>query len=120
MRSIIIESYHYESDLISLHGKFLSMECERKIVRLSNNQMKLFICLTKKINEKKEIIDIIWGDEEKNKETEKKFNKLIYRTRLTLSKAGFPSDMLLTIPHFGVCLNQSFLTISPPKFGHII
>lgn len=120
MKNINIDFYHYESDIISLHGKVLSMKRENKSVRLSNNQMKLFICLTGKINEKKKIIDIIWGDEGKNKETEKKFNKLIYRTRLTLSKAGFPSDMFLTIPHFGVCLNQSCLTMSPPKFGYII
>ena len=93
------------------------MKRENKTVRLSNNQMRLFICLTNKINEKKEIIDVIWGNEEKNKT---KFNKLIYRTRLTLNQAGFPSDMLLTIPHFGVCIHQSFLSTSPSKFGLII
>lgn len=120
MRSIIIDLYRYESDLISLHGKVLSMKCGKETVRLSNNQIKLFICLTHKINEKQEIIDMIWGDEEKIKRNEIKFNKLIYRTRLTLTQAGFPADMLLTIPHFGVCINQLFLSISPPPFGHII
>lgn len=120
MKNIVIDSYRYESDFISLHGKFLSMKCGGGTVRLSKNQMKLFICLTKKINEKQEIIDMIWGKKEKNKENETKFNKLIYRTRITLTQANFPSDMLLTIPHFGVCINQSLLSITPPRFGHII
>lgn len=117
MKNINIDSYHYESDIISLHGKVLSMKRENKSVHLSNSQMKLFICLTSKINEKKKIIDMIWGNEEKN---ETRLNKLIYRTRITLIKANFPSDMVLTIPHYGVCINQSFLSTTPIQFRHMI
>lgn len=120
MRKIIIESYHYESDMILLNGKVLSMKNGKEIVHLSSNQMKLFICLTKRVHEKKEIIAMIWGSKEEKNKNEIKFNKLIYRTRLTLIKSGFPSDMILTIPHFGICINQSFLSTSPSHFDHII
>lgn len=120
MKNITPDLYHYESDMISLQGKILLMKRGNGKVRLSNNQMKLFICLTSKVNEKNKIIDVIWGSDEKNKKNEMKFNKLIYRTRLSLLQAGFPPDMLLTIPHFGVCIHQSFLSVSPQHFEHII
>ncbi len=37
---------------------------------------------------------------------ERSYNKLIYRTRIKLIKAGFPRDLILTIPKTGVYLNN--------------
>ncbi len=81
-----------------------------KITTLSKNQTKLLQCLLSGKEKKEQIIDFIWG-ERGGGGNDSKYTQLILRTRNKMISAGFPSDSILTITNFGVCLNES---PSPP------
>lgn len=96
----------YSYNKISLVGDIVYYNKSNKMAKLSKNQVKLFHCLLNGQGEKSQIIDFIWGDGSLT-ETEFKYNQLICRTRSKLTRSGFPSDIILTIPKFGVCINKS-------------
>ncbi|MBE0150347.1 hypothetical protein [Serratia sp. PL7] len=102
-------SYLEDSSLILDNNKLITKD-ERKEAILSKNQKYLLLCLMKKINEKNEIISCIWdkGNCKKNS-----YNQLIYQTRELLTRSGFPPNIIITIPRYGVYLNQEMLTTKP-------
>ncbi|HHQ6559275.1 TPA: winged helix-turn-helix domain-containing protein [Serratia fonticola] len=81
-----------------------------KLATLSKNQAKLLHCLLCGQGKKEQVIETIWGGGN-TIQNESKYIQLILRTRSKLSQSGFPSDTILTIKKFGVCLNES---PSPP------
>ncbi|WP_199063782.1 hypothetical protein [Serratia sp. ASV30] len=62
----------------------------------------------KGINEKRRIIELVWGGEDVNAK-EMHYHQLIHKTRTRLTKKGFPNDFIMTIPRYGLCLNKDFL-----------
>lgn len=91
---------------ISMVGDVVYYNKNNKMAKLSKNQIKLFHCLLNGMGEKSQIINFIWGGGSLT-ETEFKYNQLICRTRSKLTRSGFPSDIILTIPKFGVCINKA-------------
>lgn len=63
MKEQIESISHLEVNKVAIHGKKLKIKNTNTEIILSKNQKKLLLCLMKKINEKRVIIEIIWGKE---------------------------------------------------------
>lgn len=80
----------------------------QKSVKLTKNQSKLFFCLLNEIQEKKDIIHYIWGGENQD---DSAYRQLVRRTRKLLSDKGFPEETIMTISHYGLCINNEIFNI---------
>ncbi|CAI1000658.1 winged helix-turn-helix domain-containing protein [Serratia fonticola] len=110
MNNEIKGTSYFENDSLILENNKLITKNEKIEAVLGKNQKYLLLCLMKKINEKNEIISCIWDKGNCNKNS---YNQLIYQTRELLARSGFPPNMIVTIPRYGVYLNQEPLTTQP-------
>ncbi|HGM5491176.1 TPA: transcriptional regulator [Serratia fonticola] len=103
------QNYLYlENDTLILNGSRLKLKNTGVQILLGRNQTKLMNCLIKGINAKKDIIQIIWGHEQK-KSKENNYNQLVFQTRALLNSKGIVENVILTIPRYGLCLNKNLL-----------
>lgn len=108
MKEQIESISHLELNKVAIHGEKLKIKNTSTEIKLSKNQKKLLLCLMKKINDKRVIIEIIWGKGECDS-NEMNYHQLIYKTRKKLVSKGIPDDFIMTIPRYGLCLNMEFV-----------
>ena len=108
MKTEFIEMINFENEKLSLRERKLQIKNSDIMAIISKNQRKLMLCLMQEINDKNEIIELIWGNK-KSKSKESNYNQLVYQTRSLLAKNGFPDDLIITIHRYGLCLNHQFL-----------
>ena len=98
----------FENDALILKSRVLQLKGKNIVAALSKNQTLLIYCLVKKINDRDMVINYIWpGEPTVGKEN--CYHQLIYKTRRALNKNGFPSDIILTLSGFGVCIHRDYL-----------
>lgn len=97
----------FENDMLLLKSRILQLKGQSTVVALSKNQALLVYCLMNKINEKALLIEYIWPKQNHDL-MEGRYNQLICKTRRTLNDNGFPSDFILTLKGYGLCLNSDF------------
>ncbi|WP_158510607.1 winged helix-turn-helix domain-containing protein [Serratia rubidaea] len=106
MKNINTEIKRTGTSNLFLEGRVLYLKSEHRKTTISKNQEKLIQCLLNGVFEKEEIINFIWGL--KNKKNN--YNQLIHQFRKQLSSKGFPDDLIITIPRYGLCLNKYWLS----------
>lgn len=100
---------YFENDILVLDVKKLILKRHNKKIALSKYQTRLIDALIKGINEKNEIMAMVWNNN-LSKPKENSFNQLIFRTRMLLNENGLPDDFIMTIPCYGLCINKNYLT----------
>lgn len=98
----------FENDIMSLTTRVLTLKRLNSVAELSKNQTKLIYALINKINDKFLIISYIWPSQDVKKK-QSSYSQLVYHTRLLLKERGFPQDFIITLPGYGLCLNNAFL-----------
>ncbi|CAI1927314.1 Uncharacterised protein [Serratia quinivorans] len=75
-------------------------------VMLNENQKRLLTCLFKNINCKRKIINIVWY-ENHQKISDNNYHQLVFKLRVLFQKNDIASDLIITIPYYGLKLNES-------------
>lgn len=73
---------------------------------LNESQKRLMVCLIKKINAKRDIINIVWY-ENHQRISDNNYHQLTFQLRALLQRSGLPANLLVTIPYYGLKLNES-------------
>lgn len=105
----------FENNALLLKSRVLQLKGQNIVVALSKNQALLIYCLMNKINEKALLIEYIWPKQNHDL-MEARYNQLIFKTRRALNDNGFPSDFILTLKGFGLCLNSDFFDMEEKSF----
>lgn len=101
-------------------GTSLELHCRKNIlfvrtsgeeIPLSESQKRLLVCLFKRINCKRKIINIVWH-EIHDRIKDNNYHQLIFQTRAVLARNGFPDNTLITLHYYGVKLNENIFTCS--------
>ncbi|CAI1079102.1 Uncharacterised protein [Serratia proteamaculans] len=118
MEKLIKQRGRVKNYCLIIKDRKLTMSNIQKTVGISKNQAKLLLCLINEIQEKNSIINYIWGmgDAEKN---ESNYRQLVRRTRAILATHGFPDDTIVTIPNYGLCINNKLMekSVIPNKLS---
>ncbi|MBD8162645.1 winged helix-turn-helix domain-containing protein [Erwinia persicina] len=99
---------YFENDILVIDVQKLVLKPKNKKIKLSKNQTRLIDYLVKGINQREEIVKRIWHSED-YEARESSYNQLICRTRALLSANGLPDDFIITLPRYGVCINQNYI-----------
>lgn len=108
METLIKDRSKLKNYRLIIENRTLKLNNSQKAVKLSKNQTKLLLCLINEIQEKQTIINYIWGIN-KNDENESNYRQLVRRTRAILATHGFPEDTIVTIPNYGLCINNKLM-----------
>jgi len=100
---------YFENDILVLDVKKLILKRHNKKIVLSKHQTRLIDALIKGINEKNDIMAMVWNNT-LSKPKENSFNQLVFRTRMLLNENGLPDDFILTIPCYGLCINKNYVS----------
>lgn len=73
---------------------------------LNESQKRLLVCLIKKVNAKRDIINIVWY-ENHQRISDNNYHQLTFQLRALLQRSGLPANLLVTIPYYGLKLNES-------------
>lgn len=73
---------------------------------LNESQKRLLICLIKKVNAKREIINIVWY-ENHQRISDNNYHQLTFQLRSLFQRNGLPANLLVTIPYYGLKLNEN-------------
>lgn len=105
-------------------GDSLSLDCVRNVlfvsasglqIQLNESQKRLMVCLFKRINCKRKIINIVWH-EIHDRIKDNNYHQLVFQTRTLLTRNGLPENTLVTIHYYGVKLNDNIFIY--PKTNH--
>lgn len=118
MEKLVKQRGRVKNYCLIIKDRKLTMSNIKKTVGISKNQAKLLLCLINEIQEKNSIINYIWGmgNTEKN---ESNYRQLVRRTRAILATHGFPDDTIVTIPNYGLCINNKLMekSVIPEKLS---
>lgn len=103
---------YFENEIMVLDVQKLIYKRKNKEIFLSKNQTRLIDLLIKGINQKEQLINLIWKQSPR-KSTENSYNQLIFKTRSVLSENGLPDDFIITIPRYGLCINKNYIVQIP-------
>ncbi|MBN1084713.1 helix-turn-helix domain-containing protein [Erwinia aphidicola] len=105
-------------DIDHIHfGNVLTVDCQlntlnvlsRKLsIPLSETQKRLLICLLTNINNKREIINIVWYENHQYIR-DNNYHQLVFQLRAHLKRHQLPGDILITVPYYGLKLNKPLL-----------
>ena len=104
--------------MLELNGRKLIFKSINREILLSKRQLGLIVCLLNEINEKKAIIRYVWS-EDNPENRENNYNQLVYQLRALFIRHDLPSDLLITLPRYGLCLNKEWLGISNRHRQHM-
>jgi DNA-binding winged helix-turn-helix (wHTH) protein len=108
----------FENEMLELNGRKLIFKSINREILLSKRQLGLIVCLLNEINEKKAIIRYVWS-EDNPENRENNYNQLVYQLRALFIRHDLPSDLLITLPRYGLCLNKEWLGISNRHRQHM-
>ncbi|WP_455817640.1 winged helix-turn-helix domain-containing protein [Pseudomonas cerasi] len=75
-------------------------------IMLSESQKRLMVCLLKKINCKRKIINIVWY-ENHQRISDNNYHQLTFQLRASFQKNNLPDNLLITVPYYGIKLNEN-------------
>lgn len=86
----------------------LEIPCKKLTISLSETQKRLLICLTKKINNKRDIINIVWYENHQYVR-DNNYHQLVFQLRALLQRNQLPAKILITVPYYGLKLNEPLM-----------
>lgn len=95
-----------ESMTVDCNLNILSIAAYGITINLNEAQKRLLVCLIKKINAKREIINIVWY-ENHQRISDNNYHQLAFQLRALFQRNGLPANLLVTIPYYGLKLNES-------------
>lgn len=106
MECIALNDTLLENELVILNNckKTLLFKKQNVIIEMTELQRRFMLCLLSGIYKKNDIIRAVWFC---NHETisDNNYHQMIFQCRSLLSRHGIPSDVIKTIPRFGVMLS---------------
>ncbi|CNH90553.1 winged helix-turn-helix domain-containing protein [Yersinia mollaretii] len=97
----------------------LVIHASQQTVTLSEGQKRLLVALLKGINCKREIISLVWY-ENHQRISDNNYHQLIFQLRALLQRHNVPGDLIVTVPHYGLKLNESLLSVNNMQPGSIV
>ncbi|WP_343550342.1 hypothetical protein [Pantoea sp.] len=77
-------------------------------ISLSETQKRLMICLLNNITCKQDIIKVVWNDEY-DRIRDNNYHQLVFQFRALLQRNGLPQNLIVTIPYYGLKINEPLL-----------
>lgn len=77
-------------------------------INLNESQKRLLLCLLHQVNNKRDIISVVWNDNHE-RIRDNNYHQLIFKTRHLLQQHGLPGKLIITVPYHGVKLNEPLL-----------
>ncbi|MGV3345371.1 transcriptional regulator [Enterobacteriaceae bacterium LUAb1] len=104
-----IETLQFE-DIFSVDCFLNILTFHKKPITISLNeaQKRLLICLVNKINDKRDIISVVW-QENHNRIRDNNYHQLVFQIRALLQRHGLPANLIITVPYYGLKLNDPLL-----------
>lgn len=95
-------------DALILHCSINTLEIPARnlSITLNESQKRLLSCLLKKINCKRDIINVVWY-ENHQRISDNNYHQLTFQMRSLFNKNGLPENLLVTVPYYGLKLNES-------------
>lgn len=78
------------------------------VISLNEAQKRLLLCLKNKIERKQDIIRVVW-DDPCLRSRDNNYHQLIFQLRKVFQKNGLPDNIILTIPCYGLRINNTVL-----------
>ncbi|MGX5079603.1 winged helix-turn-helix domain-containing protein [Enterobacter mori] len=75
---------------------------------INESQKRLMLCLLRDISSKHEIMQVVWNDSHL-RQRDNNYHQLVFQMRALLQRNGLPSELIMTIPHYGLKLNAPLL-----------
>ncbi|CNJ23594.1 hypothetical protein HB991_15250 [Yersinia mollaretii] len=97
----------------------LVIHASQQTVTLSEGQKRLLVALLKGINCKREIISLVWY-ENHQRISDNNYHQLIFQLRALLQRNNVPGDLIVTVPHYGLKLNESLLSVNNMQPGVLV
>lgn len=97
----------------------LVIHASQQTVTLSEGQKRLLVALLKGINCKREIISLVWY-ENHQRISDNNYHQLIFQLRALLQRHNVPGDLIVTVPHYGLKLNESLLSVNNMQPSSIV
>ncbi|CNK33075.1 putative transcriptional regulator CadC [Yersinia mollaretii] len=97
----------------------LVIHASQQTVTLSEGQKRLLVALLKGINCKREIISLVWY-ENHQRISDNNYHQLIFQLRALLQRYNVPGDLIVTVPHYGLKLNESLLSVNNMQPGALV
>ncbi|WP_019211453.1 winged helix-turn-helix domain-containing protein [Yersinia massiliensis] len=94
----------------------LTVHSSQQTITLTEGQKRLLVALLKGINCKRKIISLVWY-ENHQRISDNNYHQLIFQLRALLQRNSIPGDLIITIPHYGLKLNDSLMGISHLQSG---
>jgi DNA-binding winged helix-turn-helix (wHTH) protein len=104
--------------LLECNSNRLLVKKSGKSICLNENQKRLLACLFNNIGCKKKIINVVWY-ENHQRISDNNYHQLVFQLRATLQRNNLPSNLILTIPYYGLKLNESVVNILQEKKSEI-
>lgn len=97
-------------DMVTLHCNVnkIYFHATKQSVSLSQAQKRLFFCLLTGINRKRQIINVVWYENHQCI-TDNNYHQLLFQTRALLQRHDLPTQLITTLPNYGVLLNEEAL-----------
>ncbi|MFJ1493427.1 winged helix-turn-helix domain-containing protein [Erwinia amylovora] len=104
-----IENIHYGTFFnLDCQMNTLEIPCKKLTISLSETQKRLLICLTQKINNKRDIINIVWYENHQCVR-DNNYHQLVFQLRALLQRNQLPTNILITVPYYGLKINEPLL-----------
>ena len=106
-------------DRLTLHcnANKIYFHATKQTVSLSQAQKRLFYCLLTGINRKRQIINVVWY-ENHQRVTDNNYHQLLFQTRALLQRHDLPAQLIITLPNYGLLLNEEMLKTLGPAQEH--
>ncbi|MTD27378.1 winged helix-turn-helix domain-containing protein [Erwinia sorbitola] len=86
----------------------LYVPCKSLAIPLSETQKRLLICLKNKINNKRDIINIVWYENHQCVR-DNNYHQLVFQLRALLKRNQLPAKIIITVPYYGLKLNEPLM-----------
>lgn len=88
----------------------------QQTIALSEGQKRLLVALLKEINCKRKIINLVWY-ENHQRISDNNYHQLIFQLRALLKRYNITGNLIVTVPHYGVKLNERLVRVKNPQSG---
>ncbi|HDL6961240.1 TPA: hypothetical protein PXM28_000449 [Yersinia enterocolitica] len=92
----------------------LVIHTTQQTIALSEGQKRLLVALLKEINCKRKIINLVWY-ENHQRISDNNYHQLIFQLRALLQRYNITGDLIITVPHYGLKLNERLVSVNNPR-----
>lgn len=104
-----VKSIHFDKILfIDCYYNKASLPELKIVFRMNEAQKRLMLCLLQGISSKQDIMQIVWNDSHLRLR-DNNYHQLVFQMRALLIRNGLPAELIMTIPHYGLKLNEPLL-----------